>query len=309
MTGTTTTATTTMAMTMTTAKRGGADRFTALGLSAGLGLLWISIACAPEAPDAEGPNEPIKAAQGPLDNTEAAAGSAKQGRLFTDVTTPVDTAPTAAELAAATKPPKFDAPGGGNSAALQEFAKSVDPSMLTPEALAKNPLVMGVKKREPFVLPEGADPHDPSVYGWDKDDEGHWIISYSDLSLESMDKDELLDALIYPDEYEEGEIQFPDRIQALDGEKVALTGYMIPMIWEDSKVKNFMLVRDLMACCFGGSPEPDEWVDCTMQNEGCSYIQFIPVTTQGTFYIQGISDAAGYATGAFRMDATSAVKE
>ncbi len=301
----------TMGTTMTTTRKTDlrrVDRLTAIGLTGGLSLLWLSIACAPNSPDGGDEPEAAKAAAASLD-VDGAGAPANPGRLFTDVTTPEDAAPTAAEVAAMTKPPKFDMPGGGQSAALAEFAKNVDPSMLTPEALAKNPLVMGVKKRAPFVLPEGADPHDPSVYGWDKDDEGHWIISYSDLSLESMDTEVLLDALIYPDEYEDGEIEFPDRIQALDGEKVALTGYMIPMVWEDSAVRNYMLVRDLMACCFGGNPEPDEWVDCTMEGKGCTYIQFIPVTTQGTFHIQGLSDAAGYATGAFRMDATSAVKE
>lgn len=295
----------TMAITMRTVEPRRVDRLTAAGLAAGAGLLWISIACAPGAPDAgDGGATSAVAAEG-----DGGAAPARRGRLFTDASTPQDSAPTAAEIAAAVKPPKFDLPAGTRAAALAEFVKTVDPSMLTPEALAKNPLVMGVEKREPFVLPEGADPRDPSVYGWDKDDDGHWIISYSDLSLESMDKDELLDALIYPDEYEEGEIQFPDRICALDGEKVSLAGYMIPMVWEDSKVKNYQLVRDLMACCFGGSPEPDEWVDCTMTNDGCGYVQFIPVTTRGTFHIQGISDSAGYATGAFRMEATSAQRE
>lgn len=293
---------------MKTAERRRLDRFTAIGLTGGLGLLWLSIACAPGEPGEPGENGQEGSEPAASESGETAA-PARRGRLFTDDSAPEDTAPTAAEIAAAVNPPKFDLPAGTRAAGLAEFVKTVDPSMLTPEALAKNPLVMGVKKREPFVLPEGADPRDPTVYGWDKDDEGHWIISYSDLSLESMDKDELLDALIYPDEYEKGEIEFPDRIRALDGEKVALAGYMIPMVWEDSKVKNYQLVRDLMACCFGGSPEPDEWVDCTMTNNGCGYVQFIPVTTRGTFQIQGISDPAGYATGAFRMDATSAVRE
>ena len=38
------------------------------------------------------------------------------------------------------------------------------------------------------------------------------------LALEEADKDLLLDALVYPDEYEGEEIRFPDRIRALDGE-------------------------------------------------------------------------------------------
>ena len=36
--------------------------------------------------------------------------------------------------------------------------------------------------------------------------------------------------------------------------------------------------------------------------QGIAYIQFVPVVTRGTFHIQGLSDAAGYATGTFRME-------
>lgn len=241
---------------------------------------------------------------------------AVRGRLFTDTTPETDSGPTSAEAKVAEVLRSGDGasvirsgPAGASSAIEELKATMLSKDMLTPEALLKNPLRMGVEKREPFVLPEGADPLDPKVYGWEKDDDGHWIISYSDLSLENIDTDVLLDMLIYPDEYDEDEVKFPDRVLALDGEKVAITGYMIATVWEDKRVRNFMLVRDLMACCFGGNPEPDEWIDVTMEDEGAPYIQFIPVTTRGTFHIQGLADDAGYATGAFRMDAIDTREE
>lgn len=185
---------------------------------------------------------------------------------------------------------------------MEAFAAGVDPSRLTPEALAANPLVIGVEEREPFVLAEGADPLDPNSYDWEKDDDGYWIISYYDLSLDGIDSEALLDALVYPEEYEDEDLVFPDRIRALDGEKVALTGYMIAAAWKKDRVTNFMLVRDLLACCYGGSPEPDEWVDVHMEGRGSHSYQFVPVVTRGVFHLQGVADDAGYATGAFRID-------
>ncbi len=281
------------------------DRGALVSLGAGAALLALIFACGGAGEDSQ------TSAQAASDDG-GAAPAAPQGRSFLDAG-PADGEPavTTAEARLASGELDGDAirSGGGRPSGIGDLARSVDPSLLTPEALANNPLVIGTEKREPFVLPEGADPLDPTVYGWEKDEDGHWIISWSDLSLEGVDKDLLLDALVYPEEYEDEEIPFPDRIKALDGEKIALTGYMIAVTWNDDRVKNFMLVRDLMACCFGGSPEPDEWVDVTMEGKGSPYIQFVPVVTLGTFHIQGLSDAAGYATGAFRMEGVDTREE
>ena len=284
-----------------------ADRGALVSLGAGAALLALVFACGGGDADADSQSGTmVRSGDGD------AAPAAPQGRSFLDAGLaegePVVTT-AEARLASGALDGNAIRGGGGRPSGIGDLARSVDPSLLTPEALANNPLVIGTEKREPFVLPEDADPLDPAVYGWEKDEDGHWIISWSDLSLEGVDKDLLLDALVYPEEYEDEEIPFPDRIKALDGEKVALTGYMIAVTWNDDRVKNFMLVRDLMACCFGGSPEPDEWVDVTMEGKGSPYIQFVPVVTRGTFHIQGLSDAAGYATGAFRMEGVDTREE
>ena len=92
-------------------------------------------------------------------------------------------------------------------------------------------------------------------------------------------------------------------------QQVALTGYMIPLRWDENRVPHFMLVRDLLQCCFGGSPEPDEWVDVDMAPEGTTYWAYVPVVVRGTFKLAGQSDEAGYATGAFAIKATGAREE
>lgn len=250
----------------------------------GLGTLLFAgaLACS-EAPEPEAPSpEPI-------------AQAAPRGTAF------IDARPVPA--------PQRLSPDG----AIAAFAEGVDPAMLTPEALAKNPLVIGVEKREPFVLPEGADPLDPTVYGWEKDDDGYWIISYADLSLEGIDAELLLDKLVYPEFYEDDEesveIDFPDRIKALDGEKVSLIGYQIGIEWDGKTLTEFMLVRDLMACCFGGNPKPDERVDVVMGKRGAPTVLYTPLVTRGTFRIQGGADPDGYATSAFKIEGDDAREE
>ncbi|QDV05353.1 hypothetical protein Poly30_08500 [Planctomycetes bacterium Poly30] len=229
-----------------------------------------------------------------------------EGRSFADES-PIEARPDLVTIANDARASK----GSGQPVGLSGLAESVDPSMLTDDALAANPLEIGVEKRAPFVLAPGADPLDPASYDWEKDKDGYWIISYSDLSLTDVDKETLLDALVYPDEYEdEGEkIQFPDRIRSLDGKKVALTGYMIALRWNKNKLEHFMLVRDLKSCCFGQQPEADEWVDVPMKGEGTNYIQFVPVVTRGVFHLAGSSDAAGYAVGAYKIDGDDAREE
>lgn len=55
-------------------------------------------------------------------------------------------------------------------------------------------------------------------------------------------------------------IAIPPLIRPLDGQIVSLEGYMIPLQYEGNAVTEYLLVRHLAACCFGGTPEPDEWV-------------------------------------------------
>lgn len=143
--------------------------------------------------------------------------------------------------------------------------------------------------------------------------EGPIKVHFNDLSLDELDDiqlEDLLDALLYPDEYEDSERIFPDQIQRLDKRRVALKGYMIPVIWEETEVVEFMLVRDLLACCFGGAPQPDEWVSVKMpEGKGAEYFSFLPVIVHGTFHIAALEDEAGYAAGCFRMDGERVVKE
>lgn len=283
-------------MTSTTATMASAALTQALAITAaGAAVMALSIACS-----GAGAEEVSSA------GVETGPELEVTGRSFADAS-PIDERP---DLVSTPEDARFQS-GGGKPVGVGGLAGSVDPEMLTPEALALNPLEIGVEKRAPFKLAPGADPLDPHSYDWEQDEDGYWVINYSDLSLSAVDKETLLDALVYPEEYEDSgeEVDFPDRIRALDGKKVSLTGYMIAMRWNKDKLQHFMLVRDLKACCFGGQPEADEWVDVPMNTEGTSYIQFVPVVTRGTFRLTGSSDDAGYAVGAYKIEGDDSREE
>ncbi len=139
--------------------------------------------------------------------------------------------------------------------------------------------------------------------------DGVTAISWSDLSMQDIAMEDILDSLLYPEEYDEGEFEFPDRIKRNDGKVVSIVGYMIPLEWKETTVPEFMLVRDLLGCCFGGSPQPDEWINVIMEGKGAEYYPYIPVIVTGTFKIEGIEDEAGYAAGCFHLSGTSVTKE
>ena len=53
----------------------------------------------------------------------------------------------------------------------------------------------------------------------------------------------------------------PADIRALDGRPVRLEGYMMPLAMEkDGSVKEFLIMRSVLTCCYGATPSPTEWV-------------------------------------------------
>ncbi len=134
-------------------------------------------------------------------------------------------------------------------------------------------------------------------------------ITWADISMEGEPMEDILDKLLYPDQYEEGEYDLPERIASLEDRRVAIVGYQIPLEWDGTTIPEFMLVGDLLGCCFGGAPMPDQWIDVKMVAEGAEYFPYIPVIVTGTLRIEGIADEAGYASGCYTIEADSVVQE
>lgn len=133
--------------------------------------------------------------------------------------------------------------------------------------------------------------------------DGHLEVRFRHLSLDDLD-DEAYESVM--DDLMRGEKRFPEGVAALDGERVEIVGYMIPEEWQRREVTEFMLVRDLLACCFGGAPQPDEWIHVSMEEgRGSPYFPFVAVSVTGTLRIEGIDDGAGYAAGCFRIEGTA----
>ena len=143
--------------------------------------------------------------------------------------------------------------------------------------------------------------------------DGPRAITYRDLTLIDFDVDAMLDAMLFPDDYvdeEDDDLEFPAELKALDGKEISIVGYMIPGEMEQGNVRDFMLVRDLLGCCFGGTPMPDEWIDVTMvEGAAAEYRPYLPMRVTGILTLGGEQDEAGFALGVYRLKGSVVVVE
>jgi hypothetical protein len=76
--------------------------------------------------------------------------------------------------------------------------------------------------------------------------------------------------------------QIPELVKSLDGQRVAITGFMLPVDFNDGKVKSFLLLQNQMACCFGMTPKENEFVYVEMGKGGSTkYMPDWPLTVVG----------------------------
>lgn len=95
--------------------------------------------------------------------------------------------------------------------------------------------------------------------------------------------------------------QIPAAIKALDEQKVAVAGFMLPVKMEEGLVKEFLLVRDPMACCYGMMPKVNEWVVVRMTGKGVQPLMDVPLTFYGKLRV-GEMFENGYLTGIYLLE-------
>ena len=206
----------------------------------------------------------------PTPSSAAEPAAAPQGTSFME--------PSEAPTARSASPP---AGGAGSPLELDpELAATLDPRM-----------VMGLRQ-DPGQSAKG------SIEG---------LVTFADLSLVGVPLDGLLDYLFRPESEEAEKFEFPERVSDQAGKDKAVIGYMLAIEMKprsSDQVLEFMLVKDLAACCFGGSPRPDEWVNVKMTGGGSTqYHLYRPVVVRGDFEVGRVEDELGYAYGVFQMEA------
>jgi hypothetical protein len=105
-----------------------------------------------------------------------------------------------------------------------------------------------------------------------------------DGKIKGLDKVVTFDELTsWP--YEDGLKGMPKRVKELDGKKVLMTGFMLP-IDEVQNIKEFLLVQSLWSCCFGTPPDIHGIVRVVMPKGKTTDYFFDPLKIIGTFKVE-----------------------
>jgi hypothetical protein len=94
----------------------------------------------------------------------------------------------------------------------------------------------------------------------------------------------------------------PGSITALNGQKISVSGFMIPMLMYGDKVSSFILAQSRMTCCYGVVPKLNQWIYVKMDNGKTTESTIdIPVTVFGTFSVGGEFDQQNKGWCLYRM--------
>jgi hypothetical protein len=81
-------------------------------------------------------------------------------------------------------------------------------------------------------------------------------------------------------------VDVPDRVQVLNGQKISVVGFMIPMTMDKEGVYSFILAQSQMTCCYGMVPKFNQWIYVTMDpGKTTSQLMDVPITVFGTLSV------------------------
>jgi hypothetical protein len=99
------------------------------------------------------------------------------------------------------------------------------------------------------------------------------------------------------------EDRIPEEIRKLDGQKVAILGFMMPLGGTLKALTDFVLVRNMMICCYGVAPQITEWIMVEAEaGKKIPYHRNIPVVVRGVLKIDEEVEE-GFVISLFEMDA------
>jgi hypothetical protein len=107
---------------------------------------------------------------------------------------------------------------------------------------------------------------------------------------------------------DEADKYIPPLIKRLDGKKVLLRGFMLPLKFESDQTTEFLLMRSQATCCFGAAPKINEMAYVKTINKGVKPLMDVPLTIKGTLHVSVFRDN-GYITGIYRMDGEKMIED
>jgi hypothetical protein len=100
----------------------------------------------------------------------------------------------------------------------------------------------------------------------------------------------------------------PDGVKALDGKKVVIRGYMLPLKVSGDQTSEFLIMRSQSTCCFGVTPKVNEIVSVKTVGNGLKATMDQPLNVEGTLHVGTLRDN-GYIIGIYTLDAEKLVAD
>ncbi|MBI5773164.1 MAG: DUF3299 domain-containing protein [Verrucomicrobia bacterium] len=100
----------------------------------------------------------------------------------------------------------------------------------------------------------------------------------------------------------------PAEIRALDGLKVAVRGFLLPLRMQEGLAVEFLLMRDQSLCCYGAVPKVNEWISVRATGRGAKVRMDQPVTVGGVLRVGDFREN-GWLTGIYQLEAEKVLEE
>lgn len=155
------------------------------------------------------------------------------------------------------------------------------------------------------VIPQGSDPADLAAMRSAEamlEAERRLAQMIKDGKIAGLDKVVTFDELTaWP--YEDGLKGMPKKVKDLNGKKVLMSGFMLP-IDEVQNIKEFLLVQSLWSCCYGQPPDINGIVRVVMPKGKTTDYFFDPLKIIGTFKVEATS-IDGYCVDIYQIEVES----
>lgn len=114
-------------------------------------------------------------------------------------------------------------------------------------------------------------------------------VTFDDVKLELKKGDPYDASLLTP------------KIKQLDGKAIRIRGYILPSFKQDG-IKQFVLVRDNMECCFGPGALLHDCILVEMLGSATATFTVRPISVEGTFSIREVKDPDGNFVAIYHLD-------
>ena len=94
----------------------------------------------------------------------------------------------------------------------------------------------------------------------------------------------------------------PEPIRRLDGCKLSVRGFVLPFKSDNGRATEFLLLRDRSMCCFGITPQPNQWIAIHAAPPGVRFTMDQLMTVFGTLHVGDFREA-GRLLGIYEMRA------